>query len=207
MDVDLIFKIAAVGILVAVLILRAGYGAAKDTVSPLLGQAPDPALVQSIQELVLSFPEIRGVHDLMVHDYGPGRLMISLHAEVPADGDLLALHDTIDCAEQALRDNFGCQAVIHMDPIDTNDETVCRVREQIEQLVRLLDPRVTVHDLRMVAGPTHTNVIFDVACPFDLKLTDEQVRAAVKDLVRRLDGNYFAVITVDRVPMQPAEKA
>lgn len=194
------------GILVAVLILRAGYGAAKDTVSPLLGQAPDPALVQSIQELVLSFPEIRGVHDLMVHDYGPGRLMISLHAEVPADGDLLALHDTIDCAEQALRDNFGCQAVIHMDPIDTNDETVCRVREQMEQLVRLLDPRVTVHDLRMVAGPTHTNVIFDVACPFDLKLTDEQVRAAVKDLVRRLDGNYFAVVTVDRVPMQSAEK-
>lgn len=194
------------GALVAVLILRAGYGAAKDTVSPLLGQAPDPALVGEIEKTVLSFPEICGVHDLLVHDYGPGRLSISLHAEVPADGDLLALHDTIDCAEQALRDRFACQAVIHMDPIDTNDALVCQTRAQMEQLVKQLDSRATVHDLRMVTGPTHTNVIFDVACPFDVPLTNEQVQAKMRELVRGLDDSYCAVVTVDRVTAMPGDR-
>lgn len=193
------------GVFVAALILRAGYGAAKDTISPLLGQAPDPALVGEIETLVLSFPDICGVHDLLVHDYGPGRLMISLHAEVPANGDLLALHDTIDCAEQALRDNFACQAVIHMDPIDTDDALVCNTRLQMEQLVKQLDSRATVHDLRMVTGPTHTNVIFDVACPFDVPLTNEQIQAKMRELVRQLNGNYCAVVTVDRVSAMPAE--
>lgn len=193
------------GVLVAVLILRAGYGAARDTISPLLGQAPDPELVERIQALVMSFPDICGVHDLMVHDYGPGRLMISLHAEVPADGDLLALHDTIDCAEQALRDSFACQAVIHMDPIDTNDARVCETRTGLEALVKQLDSRATIHDLRMVTGPTHTNVIFDVACPFDVPLSNEQVQEKMRQLVRQLDSSYCAVVTVDRVTALPPE--
>ncbi len=188
-----------VGLAVAGFILFAGYNAAKDTIDPLLGQAPDPQFVREIEETVLSFHPIQSIHDMIVHDYGPGRLMISLHAEVPADGDLLELHDTIDLAEQELRDRFGCDAVIHMDPIVTNDEHVLHMRMKMAQLVKVIDERVTVHDFRMVEGPTHTNLIFDVACPFDLALSDSEVRNKVESIVELLEGDYRAVVTVDRI--------
>ena len=188
-----------VGLAVACFILYAGYNAAKDTIDPLLGQAPDPQLVLDIEKTVLEYHPIQSIHDMIVHDYGPGRMMISLHAEVPADGDLLAMHDTIDLAEQALRDKFGCDAVIHMDPIVTDDEHVLHMRSKMAQLVQVMDGRVTVHDFRMVTGPTHTNLIFDVACPFDLKLSDGEVKRQVEAIVDLLDGNYKAVVTVDRI--------
>ncbi len=188
-----------VGLAVAGFILFAGYNAAKDTIDPLLGQAPDPQFVREIEETVLRFPPIQSIHDLIVHDYGPGRLMISLHAEVPADGDLLEMHDTIDLAEQELRDQFGCDAVIHMDPIVTNDEHVLHMRMKMAQLVKVIDERVTVHDFRMVEGPTHTNLIFDVACPFDVGISDSEVRRKVESIVELLDGDYRAVVTVDRI--------
>ncbi len=188
-----------VGLAVACFILYAGYNAAKDTVDPLLGQAPDPQLVRDIEATVLGFAPIQSIHDMVVHDYGPGRMMISLHAEVPADGDILEMHDTIDLAEQALRDQYNCDAVIHMDPIVTNDEQVLHMRMKMAQLVQVMDPRVTVHDFRMVEGPTHTNLIFDVACPFDLGLSDNEVRRQVEAMVALLEGDYRAVITVDRI--------
>ena len=188
-----------VGVAVACFILYAGYNAAKDTIDPLLGQAPDPELVAEVEETVLSFPPIQSIHDMVVHDYGPGRLMISLHAEVPADGDLLEMHDTIDLVEQTLREKFRCDAVIHMDPIVTNDEQVLKMRAKMHQLVQVIDKRMTVHDFRMVTGPTHTNLIFDVACPFDLKQTDAEVKRQVEEIVDLLDGNYNAVVTVDRI--------
>lgn len=188
-----------VGVAVACFILYAGYNAAKDTIDPLLGQAPDPELVADVEKTVLSFPPIQSIHDMIVHDYGPGRLMISLHAEVPADGDLLEMHDTIDLVEQTLREKFHCDAVIHMDPIVTNDEQVLKMRSKMHQLVQVIDKRITVHDFRMVTGPTHTNLIFDVACPFDLKQSDEEVKRQVEEIVDLLDGNYNAVVTVDRI--------
>ena len=188
-----------VGVAVACFILYAGYNAARDTIDPLLGQAPDPELVADVEKTVLSFPPIQSIHDMIVHDYGPGRLMISLHAEVPADGDLLEMHDTIDLVEQTLREKFHCDAVIHMDPIVTNDEQVLKMRGKMCQLVQVIDKRITVHDFRMVTGPTHTNLIFDVACPFDVKQTDEEVKRQVEEIVDLLDGNYNAVVTVDRI--------
>ena len=188
-----------VGLAVACFILYAGYNAARDTVSPLLGQAPDPELVRSIEQAVLAFDPIVSIHDMVVHDYGPGRMMISLHAEVPADGDLVELHDTIDLAEQALKKQFQCDAVIHMDPIVTNDETVLHMRAKMAQLVQIIDPRITIHDFRMVTGPTHTNLIFDAACPFDLHMTDGEVKRQIEQTVDLLDGNYMAVVTVDRI--------
>ena len=188
-----------VGVAVACFILYAGYNAARATIDPLLGQAPDPELVTDVEKTVLSFPPIQSIHDMIVHDYGPGRLMISLHAEVPADGDLLEMHDTIDLVEQTLREKFHCDAVIHMDPIVTNDEQVLKMRSKMHQLVQVIDKRITVHDFRMVTGPTHTNLIFDVACPFDLKQSDEEVKRQVEEIVDLLDGNYNAVVTVDRI--------
>ena len=188
-----------VGVAVACFILYAGYNAARDTIDPLLGQAPDPELVTDVEKTVLSFPPIQSIHDMIVHDYGPGRLMISLHAEVPADGDLLEMHDTIDLVEQTLREKFHCDAVIHMDPIVTNDEQVLKMRSKMHQLVQVIDKRITVHDFRMVTGPTHTNLIFDVACPFDVKQSDEEVKRQVEEIVDLLDGNYNAVVTVDRI--------
>ena len=188
-----------VGLAVAGFILFAGIKAAKETIDPLLGQAPDPELVAEVEKTVLSFPPIQSIHDMIVHDYGPGRLMISLHAEVPADGDLLEMHDTIDLVEQTLREKFHCDAVIHMDPIVTNDEQVLKMRGKMCQLVQVIDKRITVHDFRMVTGPTHTNLIFDVACPFDVKQTDADIKRQVEEIVDLLDGNYNAVVTVDRI--------
>ncbi len=188
-----------VGLAVAGFILFAGIKAAKETIDPLLGQAPDPELVAEIENTVLEYPPIQSIHDLVVHDYGPGRMMISLHAEVPADGDLLTMHDTIDLVEQTLRDKFRCDAVIHMDPIVTDDQEVLRMRSKMCQLVQVIDRRITVHDFRMVTGPTHTNLIFDVAAPFDVKLPDGEIRRQVEEIVSLLDGNYNAVVTVDRI--------
>ena len=151
-----------VGMLVALFILFSAYKAAKETLSPLLGQTPEPEFVEHIQQIVLSYPEVQNVHDLVVHDYGPGRVMISLHAEVPADGNLLQLHDVIDNIEHRLQKELGCVAVIHMDPIVTNDAHTTALRQAVAEQVKTIDPRLTIHDFRIVPGPSHTNLIFDV---------------------------------------------
>lgn len=186
-----------VGLLVALFILFSAYKAAKETLSPLLGQTPDPEFVDRIEQIVLSYPEVLNVHDLIVHDYGPGRVMISLHAEVSADGDLLQLHDVIDNAEHRLKKELGCMAVIHMDPIITNDAHTDALRMAVAEKVKSIDPRLTIHDFRTVSGPTHTNLIFDVVVPYDVKLTADEVRRRIGALVKELDENYFAVVQVD----------
>lgn len=186
-----------VGLLVALFILFSAYKAAKETLSPLLGQTPDPEFVERIEQIVLSYPEVLNVHDLIVHDYGPGRMMISLHAEVSADGDLLQLHDVIDNAEHRLKKELGCMAVIHMDPIITNDAHTDALRMAVAEKVKAIDPRLTIHDFRIVPGPTHTNLIFDVVVPYDVKLTADEVRRRIGALVKELDENYFAVVQVD----------
>ena len=186
-----------VGLLVALFILFSAYKAAKETLSPLLGQTPDPEFVEHIEQIVLSYPEVLNIHDLIVHDYGPGRMMISLHAEVSADGDLLQLHDVIDNAEHRLKKELGCMAVIHMDPIITNDAHTDALRMAVAEKVKAIDPRLTIHDFRIVSGPTHTNLIFDVVVPYDVKLTADEVRRRIGALVKELDENYFAVVQVD----------
>lgn len=186
-----------VGLLVALFILFSAYKAAKETLSPLLGQTPDPEFVDRIEQIVLSYPEVLNIHDLIVHDYGPGRVMISLHAEVSADGDLLQLHDVIDNAEHRLKKELGCMAVIHMDPIITNDAHTDALRMAVAEKVKTIDPRLTIHDFRTVPGSTHTNLIFDVVVPYDVKLTADEVRRRIGALVKELDENYFAVVQVD----------
>ena len=186
-----------VGLLVALFILFSAYKAAKETLSPLLGQTPEPEFVEHIQQIVLSYPEVQNVHDLVVHDYGPGRVMISLHAEVPADGNLLQLHDVIDNIEHRLQKELGCVAVIHMDPIVTNDAHTTALRQAVAEQVKTIDPRLTIHDFRIVPGPSHTNLIFDVVVPYDVKLSGEQVRRRIGELVAQMDGNYFAVVQID----------
>ena len=186
-----------VGLLVALFILFSAYKAAKETLSPLLGQTPDPEFVDRIEQIVLSYPEVLNIHDLIVHDYGPGRMMISLHAEVSADGDLLQLHDVIDNAEHRLKKELGCMAVIHMDPIITNDAHTDALRMAVAEKVKSIDPRLTIHDFRTVPGSTHTNLIFDVVVPYDVKLTADEVRRRIEALVKELDENYFAVVQID----------
>lgn len=187
------------GLIVGIFILRAGIEAAKDTIDPLLGKAPDPAFVEHIRSIVLSHPEVLDVHDLLVHDYGPGRMMISLHAEVPAEGDFLKLHDIIDNIERELQTTLSCSAVIHMDPVLTKDSETSRLHEIVSSLAKQLDPSVSVHDLRLVKGPTHTNVIFDVAVPFQFRMDDPEIRAYFSEKIRLLDGSYFCVVNIDKV--------
>ena len=186
-----------VGLLVALFILWSAVQAARDTVSPLLGQSPDPMLVKEIEALVMAHDTVVGVHDLVVHDYGPGRRIISLHAEVPADGQVLALHDVIDNIEAELSRKLHCEAVIHMDPVVVGDPQVNALHEKVAELVRTIDPRITIHDFRIVPGTTHTNLIFDAVIPFDERLTRPQVAAQICQLVQELDGHYRAVVKIE----------
>lgn len=186
-----------VGVVVAAFVLRAGWEAAKDTVDPLLGKAPDPELVEGIRQTVLSHPEIAGVHDLMVHDYGPGHVMASLHAEVSIDADMAATHDVIDNVERELAEKFRLIATIHMDPIVTDDEHINAIRADILSLAQQLDPAMTLHDFRMTEGPSHTNLIFDVVVPRSCPLSDDEVRRELARLAREKDPKYLTVVQVD----------
>ena len=186
------------GILVSAFIIWAGYNAAKDTISPLLGSPPSPELISRIEDIVMAHDEVAGIHDLVVHDYGPGRLMISLHAEVPGDGDIYLLHDTIDSIEQELNRELGAEAVIHLDPIAVDDEQVAAIRQELSHLLQeKLDERVTLHDLRIVQGPTHTNLIFDVVLPYEVKLTDQAAAEKVRAIVSDKWPDHFCVLKID----------
>ncbi len=186
-----------VGMVVALFILYSACRAAMETVSPLLGQAPEEEFVQRIGELVLSHEEVCGIHDLVVHDYGPGRVMISLHAEVPSNGDILELHDMIDGIEMELREQLDCEAVIHMDPIVIDDTLTTEMRIKTAELVKEVDERATIHDFRMVIGPTHTNLIFDAVVPFGGEKSNHQMEEEIKARVRQMEGTYFAVVRVE----------
>ena len=186
------------GLAVGIMVFWAGIRAAKETIDPLLGQAPDPAFVEQIRQTVMADPDIIGIHDLIVHNYGPGRVLISLHAEVPADGDILVLHDKIDLIEHQLRDALYCSAVIHMDPVCVGDAEVETYKSQVENHLAEIGEKLTLHDFRVVKGPTHTNLIFDVVVPFKFYMSDRQL---VGELTRRIQTDhpdFFAVIEVDK---------
>ena len=195
-----------VGMIVAVLILISGIKAGKETIEPLLGQAPEKEFVDEIEKIVMAHEPICGIHDLVVHDYGPGRVMISLHAEVPAHRDILELHDVIDNAEMALRKELSCEAVIHMDPIVANEETY-ELRHRVAELVKTIDSRITIHDFRMVPGNSHTNLIFDAVVPFDKNIVKSDVEQQIKQLVRDMEGDYFAVVLVENSYVKLADEA
>ena len=186
------------GAAVALFIIYSGFSAAKDTISPLLGSAPDPELVQRIVDIVMAYPEVINVHDLIVHDYGPGRLMVSLHAEVPGNGDIYELHDAIDTAEYELQKELGCTAVIHMDPVSTDDTKTGKMRDELKEAVDGLGYGITIHDFRIVDGPTHTNVIFDAVLPNDSPLTEDEAKSALETLVNSLWENCHPKVHIDR---------
>lgn len=188
---------AVAGIFVAILILKTGFDSVRDTVAPLLGQAPDPELVKQIEEIVMKQEHVVGIHDFIVHDYGPGRLFVSLHAEVPGDVDIFELHDEIDNAEFELRDVIGCEPTIHMDPIDLNNEHLAELKEAVREIIKEYDETLTFHDFRMVPGETHTNLIFDVVVPAKYKKANAQVNEELKEIIHsKLD--CFAVIMVEQ---------
>lgn len=187
------------GVLVAAFIFKAGLGAAKETLDPLLGQPPEKEFVDEVEEFVMSHDSVVGVHDLVVHDYGPGRRMISLHTEVPASGNILGLHDTIDNIERELREKMGCEAVIHMDPVQTDDIAVVEMKQKVAKLMKEIGEEVTIHDFRMVTGPTHTNLIFDIVVPYSVNMTEPQVRDTIAALIKKsLGDEYYAVVDVDK---------
>lgn len=186
------------GLAVSAFIIFSGIRSAKDTISPLLGEPPSRELIDKISGIVYSYDGVVGIHDLIVHNYGPGRSMISLHAEVSEKADLLLTHDMIDNIEKELRTTLGCDAVIHMDPIATDDEEINTTREKISALVRCIDSRMSIHDFRMVRGHTHTNVIFDLVVPFDLGKSEDELRNAVETIVKSIDPSFFSVINIDK---------
>ena len=187
------------GILVGLFILVAGFKAAKETVNPLLGAPPEPEFVRSVEDIVLHFdPVILGLHDLIVHDYGPGRRIISLHAEVPADGDIMAVHDVIDNLEYTLCTKLSCLASIHMDPVVTNDPHVDALKQKVTGIITGIDSELTMHDFRVVSGPTHTILILDVVLPFRLSAQSEDIKKQIQQTVSETIGNnYFCVINID----------
>ena len=185
------------GLLVAVFIIYAGFNAAKDTVSPLLGQAPDPEIVQQVADIVTAHPEVVGIHDLAVHDYGPGRVSVSLHAEVVGDGNIFDLHDAIDTAETELKEQLGCIATIHMDPIEADNTEVSQMRAAVAEKLKELDDVISIHDFRMVPGPTHTNLIFDAVVPADYKKSDEELAASIRQHIHQTWPDRNAVVNID----------
>ena len=187
-----------VGALVAVLVFIAGIKALRDTLNPLLGQAPDPALVEQIKQVVLEHPGILGIHDLIVHNYGPGRMLASLHAEVPAEEDIIKSHDQIDLIERELEEKLHVHAVIHMDPVQVHNERVNKLRRELEQVMEEIDPSLTFHDFRIVEGITHTNLIFDVLVPFRYPMTNCELEEAITQKMKQKEPTYYCVITIDK---------
>lgn len=186
------------GILVGIFIVYTGGSTLKETIDLLIGQPPKKEFIDEIREIVLGHSLVYGVHDLIVHDYGPGRRMISLHAEVAVDGDIQDIHEQIDHIEHELQEKLNCSATIHMDPIVTDDKEVLEMKAKVEAMVQSLDEVFSMHDFRMVKGPTRTNLIFDVEVPRKTSLTDNEIMNRLKEQVHGLPGSkYFAVIQID----------
>ncbi len=187
------------GGLVALFILYSGFSSMRETMGELLGKSPNPEFVKNVKDTVLSHREVIGIHDMLVHDYGPGRVMVSLHAEVPGDGDIYHLHDVIDQIEMELMERFSCETTIHMDPVEVNNQKVEIMRRRLVSELKNVDEVITIHDFRMVVGPTHTNLIFDIALPVEHKVSDGQLRREVESMVAEKFENTFAVFKIDRI--------
>ena len=186
------------GILVALFILYTGVKSIRETTAPLLGRRPDPAFVKAIEQATLSFEGIGGVHDVIVHDYGPGRVFVSLHAEVPADADIRDVHEIIDNAERYLSERFRCNATIHMDPIITDDPETRTLREQAEAIVSGVDTALSIHDFRVTRGPQVRMLLFDVAVPFSYDCDDSDLQKRIEEAISDGIPGCRAAVTIDR---------
>ena len=187
------------GVVVSFFIMYSGIQAAKDSVDPILGIEPEQEFLEQIENISLSFDDnIVGIHDLMVHDYGPGRKIVSFHAEVPADENILHIHDVIDNLEKKLADELGCMTTIHMDPIAVNDPEVQKLRDKVTEVVNEVMSSMSIHDFRIVKGDTHTNLIFDMVVPFSSEKSDDELVDLVKEKISEKMGKFYcAVIDVD----------
>ena len=192
------FLDSVVGLAVSCLIVYSGIKILNDTKNSILGEAPVDEIVDGIKEIVHRYPEALGIHDMMVHNYGPSHYIASLHVEVDGRIDIFELHDTIDLIEKTIHDELNILCTIHMDPIVTNDETVSELREFVVSTLRDLDESLSIHDFRTVVGKTHTNLIFDVLLPFESKNSPEEVTEMICAKIIELRPNHYCVITIDR---------
>lgn len=188
---------AYMGVIVSLFILYTGFKTARETLNPLLGSPPDPGLVKELEQRVLSYEGFVGIHDLVVHNYGPGRSFASLHVEVPVGADITRCHEQIDLCEKQVGADLNLTLVIHMDPIVTDDAEVNAVKAQVLEKIRQIDPRLSLHDFRMVKGEKRSNLIFDVVIPPDLKIPHVNLCGCIDDLVKEIDPGYFSVVTID----------
>jgi divalent metal cation (Fe/Co/Zn/Cd) transporter len=186
------------GIAVALFIIYSGYKLIRDTMDPLLGLAPSSELVNDLEKRILSYDGVLGLHDLVVHSYGPEKSYASVHVEVAAHQDLLESHDLIDTIEREISKETNIHLVIHMDPTITDDETINDLREQVKGIVNEIDPELTMHDFRLVKGKTHTNLVFDVVVPPGYKTSDTELRERVQKEVFKIDPGFHSVVTLDR---------
>ena len=188
---------AYMGVIVAVLIIVAGFRILNESKNAILGEAPSEEIVKQITDVVDKYEGALGIHDMVVHNYGPGRIIASLHIEVDGSVDVFETHDMIDTIEKELREECGIQATIHMDPIVTDDEQVNALRHKTAEAVKKVHPEMQIHDFRFVAGATHTNLIFDVVVPFEVKMSEADVKAAVAEKVKEIDPTYCVVLNID----------
>lgn len=186
------------GLFVSLFVLKAGIEVFKDTTNPLLGQAPDKKLVSAIEQQVLSHEVILGIHDLMMHDYGPGRSFVTLHAEVDCHADLLETHDEIDLIEREILENFNIHATLHMDPIDSTNEIVNELKEKVIKIIKNINEVYTLHDFRIVTGPTHTNVLFDVVIPTEDTINVIELKKTIDNKIKEINPTYYSVVDIDR---------
>lgn len=190
---------AYIGAAVSVIIFAAGVKILNDSKDLILGEAPDSDFVDKVTEIVGEYPEVLGIHDMLVHSYGHKRYFVSLHAEVDGAKDIFLTHDVIDNIEKRIRDELSAQCIIHLDPIVTDDEKVSELREKVAEIVSTFDERMHIHDFRYVYGVTHSNLIFDIAVPFEVSMSNAEIIKKVSRLISVLDSTYFAVIEIDRV--------
>ena len=189
---------SVMGILVSVFILYSGYSSAKSTIDQILGTPPEKEVIEKIESMILAFEEFTGIHDLIVHNYGPGRHFASVHVEVPQNIDIVKCHEQIDICEKQIYEALDISVVIHMDPIDTDDETVTATRKKMEKAITVIDKRLTLHDFRMTpVCDNQTNLIFDVVVPADVKLSHKELYAKIEELAKLINPTFTCVITVD----------
>ncbi len=186
------------GVLVAVFILVSGVKMIGETINPLLGMAPDQEMVDHINQKIMSYDTVLGIHDLVVHNYGPQRCFASVHVEVPASQDILISHDIIDNIERDFAKDMDIHLVVHLDPIVTDDETTNLLKAQVKHIVKDISPDLSIHDFRAVIGVSHTNLIFDVCVPFSVKMSDAEITGTISRKVKEIDPTYYTVIVVDR---------
>ncbi len=187
-----------IGVAVALFIIVSGVKLVGETINPLLGMAPDPALVKRISSKITEYDGVLGLHDLVVHNYGSGRCFASVHVEMSAQQDILISHDTIDNIERDFMRQMGIHLVIHLDPVVPEDDELRAVHCRVNEIVKEISPELSTHDFRAVCGATHTNLIFDVTAPYSVRLSDEELICAISDRVREMEGNFYAVIVIDR---------